>query len=250
MNLICFRISELDAQFSDLQVKEQQWPLPGPDVTPMYKKYLTHIYKLGQNIVCACCGCISHDITEFEIVPQSYNPLYHLRIPEDVNIPFDFSCGIDVLEQNRVLIDKLTIQVQLDSSDIDHIKSIVRTAPRHVEAEYHWPFNANVAKFTSKDSKDKLTRDFEPILDGRGIENLKNYTENLGDLTVDDVMKGAKVSIEYSSVPYGDKKSRGNDDDFPPECTFKLYSITILGMMDRSMLDVSSLSKRTKLNYS
>ena len=88
---------------------EQQWPLPAPDVTPMYKKYLTHTYKLGQNIVCACCGCISHDITEFEVVPQSYDPLRHLRIPEDVDIPFDFSCGIDLLDQNRILIDKLGI---------------------------------------------------------------------------------------------------------------------------------------------
>ena len=107
--LICFRISDLDAQFADLQVKEQQWPLPGPNVRPMYKKYLTHTYKLGQNIVCACCGCISHDITEFEIVLDSYDPLCHLRVPEDLNIPFDFSCGIDILDQNRVLIDKLGI---------------------------------------------------------------------------------------------------------------------------------------------
>jgi hypothetical protein len=76
----------------------------------MYKKYLTHTYKLGQNIVCACCGCISHDITEFEIVLDSYGPLRrHLRIPEDVDISFDFSCGIDLLDQNRVLIDKLGI---------------------------------------------------------------------------------------------------------------------------------------------
>ncbi len=108
-DLMSFRISELDAQFADLQVKEQQWPLPAPDITPMYKKYLTHTYKLGQNIICACCGCISHDITEFEVVPQSYGPLRHLRIPEDINIPFDFSCGIDLLDQNRILIDKLGI---------------------------------------------------------------------------------------------------------------------------------------------
>src|SRR5205814_7316382 len=74
-DLISFRITELDSQFADLQVKEQQWPLPGPDVMPMYKKYLTHTYKLSQNIVCACCGCISHDITEFEIVLDSYRPL-------------------------------------------------------------------------------------------------------------------------------------------------------------------------------
>jgi hypothetical protein len=108
-DLMSFRIAELDAQFADLQFKEQQWPLPAPDVTPMYKKYLPYTYKLDQNIICACCGCISHDITEFEIVPQSYGPLCHLRIPEDIDIPFDFSCGIDLLDQNRVLIDKLGI---------------------------------------------------------------------------------------------------------------------------------------------
>ena len=43
------------------------------------------------------------------MVPPSYNPLRQLRIPEDVNIPFDFSCGIDFLDQNRILIDKLGI---------------------------------------------------------------------------------------------------------------------------------------------
>src|SRR6266496_3570682 len=74
LGLMSFRIAESDAQFADLQVKEQQWPLPGPDVRPMYKKYLTHTYKLSQNIICACCGCISHDIMEFEIVLDSYGP--------------------------------------------------------------------------------------------------------------------------------------------------------------------------------
>src|SRR5436305_9794488 len=142
------------------------------------------------------------------------------------------------------------IQVQLDSFDIDHIKFIVHTTSRHVETEYHWSFNDNVAKFTFKDFKDKLTRDFESILNERGIENLKNYIENFKDLTIDDVIKKAKISIKYSSVSYDNKKSRRNDDGFPPECTFKLYSITILKMMNRSMLNVSNLSKRRKLNYS
>jgi hypothetical protein len=75
--------------------------------------------------------------------------------------------------------------------------------------------------------------------------------DDIADADVDDdVMEGVKVSIEYSPVPYGGKKSRGNDDGFPPGCTFKLYSITVLGMTDRPMLDVSSPSKRRKLNYS
>src|SRR5436305_10614397 len=76
----------------------------------MYKKYFTYIYKLDQNIVCICCSCIFHDITKFEIVLDFYDSLRpHLRIPEDVDISFDFSCGIDLLDQNRVLIDKLDI---------------------------------------------------------------------------------------------------------------------------------------------
>jgi hypothetical protein len=109
-SLIYYRISELDAQFADLQVKEQQWTLPGSDVRPMYKKYLTYMYKLGQNMICACCGCISRGITEFEVVLDSYGPLRcHLCVPENVDIPFDFSCSIDLLDQSRVLIDKLGI---------------------------------------------------------------------------------------------------------------------------------------------
>ena len=90
-------------------MKEQLWPIPAPDVMPMYKKFLTHTYKLGQNIVSASCGCIFHDIAEFEVVLDSYEPLRHLCISENVTIPFDFSCGIDRLDQNRILIDKLGI---------------------------------------------------------------------------------------------------------------------------------------------
>ena len=75
----------------------------------MYKKYLAHTYKLGHNIVCACCGCISHDMAEFELVLPSYAPLQLLRVPETVPVPFDFTCGIDLLDQNRVLVDKIGI---------------------------------------------------------------------------------------------------------------------------------------------
>src|SRR6266496_2310756 len=138
--LIHHRISELDAQFADLQVKEQQWPLPGPDIMPMYKKYLTHMYKLGQNIICACCGCISHDIMEFEIVLDSYGPLHHLRISEDIDIPFDFSCGIDVLDQNHVLIDKLGItqDKHIYLCHICHNQLSKDHQPSEALANFHW----------------------------------------------------------------------------------------------------------------
>ena len=46
------------------------------------------------------------------------------------------------------------------------IKTIVRSAPGHLELGFRWPFNNQIVKFTSKDSKEKLAQDFEPILDG------------------------------------------------------------------------------------
>src|SRR5437762_7705671 len=132
--LMCFRIAELDAHFTDLQVKEQQWPMPGPDVTPMYKKYLTHTYKLGQNIVCAYCGCIFHDITKFEVVPQSYEPLRQLRIPEDVNIPFDFSCDINVLDQNTFSL----INWGLHKTNVFfYVRYVTTSSPRTVSHPKH-----------------------------------------------------------------------------------------------------------------
>jgi hypothetical protein len=77
----------------------------------LYIKYLLHIgtYDLARNIICASCGCIFHDIKELEVVPPSYDRLRQLRIPENVNIPFDFSYDIDFLDQNHILIDKLGI---------------------------------------------------------------------------------------------------------------------------------------------
>ena len=94
--------------------------MPLPDVKPMYKKYLTQIHNLAHNIVCTCCGCIYHNISEFESVAYTFEPLHHLKIPSDVAVPFEFSCGIDFLDQNRILIDKLGItnenQIRLCSS--------------------------------------------------------------------------------------------------------------------------------------
>src|SRR5437762_2395463 len=139
--LMSFRIAELDAQFADLQVKEQQWPLPGPDVTPMYKKYLTYTYKLSQNIICTCCGYISHDIMEFKIVLDSYGPLrWHLRIPEDVDISFDFSCSINLLNQNHVLIDKLGITQDkcIYLCQGCHIQLSKDHQPSKALANFHW----------------------------------------------------------------------------------------------------------------
>ena len=136
------------------------------------------------------------------------------------------------------------------TSDIDYIKTIVHTAHGHVEGGYRWPFENQIAKFVSKDSKEKFARDFEPILDGKGIADWKNYAGNLGDLSLDEVVEGAKVMIEYTPVPYGGKKSKGKDKGFAGGCTLKLHSITVLGISEQCpIFDTSSPSKRRRLIY-
>jgi hypothetical protein len=42
--LMSFRIFELDAQFADLRVREQEWPTPLPHAKPIYKIFVTHRY--------------------------------------------------------------------------------------------------------------------------------------------------------------------------------------------------------------
>ena len=63
------------------------------------------------------------------------------------------------------------------------IKEIVRTAPGQVEeADFCWPFEGNIAKFSSKDVKAKLAQDFQPILDGTHLENWRVFEGNLDQL--------------------------------------------------------------------
>jgi hypothetical protein len=78
------------------------------------------------------------------------------------------------------------------------------------------------------------------ILDGRGID-FENFTDCLPDLTVDDVVEGAKVSVEYILIPYIERKPNKKDSGFTPGCTLKLVSITLLEGPDK--LDISIPSK-------
>ena len=116
-------------------------------------------------------------------------------------------------------------------------------APLHVESQYRWPFDGAIAKFTSKLlSKEKLPYKFELILDGHDI-HLKNFIGRLQDLMINDVVEGAKVSVQYIPISYFGRKpgKKEDDDDFPPGCTLKLVSITLLEVP--AQLDTSSPSK-------
>ena len=125
---------------------------------------------------------------------------------------------------------------------------LTRTAPGHREVGYRWPFENGIGKFTSKDSKEALAQDFEPILDGRGV-NFKNFTGKLPDLRIDDVVEGTKVCLEYTPIPYPGKKPKGHDEGFPAGCSLKLHSITVVGISEKPVgLDITSPSKRRRLH--
>ena len=65
--------------------------------------------------------------------------------------------------------------------------------------------------FLPQDTTRKTSRFWAYIEDGKCIIDWKNYAGNLGDLTIDEVVEGAKVVIEYTPVPYGGKKPKGID---------------------------------------
>jgi len=183
--------------------------------------------------------------------------IYRDRRPHPFTTEISSTTGVEVtklkaFEVNGLVVDFYlradayahTIRLQLSPNDIESIKTIIRTAPNHLDSNYRWPFERTIAKFISKDSKEKLASDFEPVLDGRGID-LNDLDDSLKDLTINDVLEGAKVSVEYIPVPYGGRKPNKKDDGFLPGCTLKLLLIVILE--DPANLDISSPSKRRKL---
>ena len=135
--------------------------------------------------------------------------------------------------------------------DIKNIKDIVRTAPGHVEeADFRWPFEGNIAKFSSKDVKANLAHDFQPILDGTHLEDWRAFEGNLGDFNLEDLVEGAKVGLEYSPVPFGGRKANAKDPGYAGGCTLKLHSIIVLpGGEKRSTIARTSPSKRMRLVY-
>ena len=140
-----------------------------------------------------------------------------------------------------------SVSLQLSADNIEEIKAIIRTAPGHKENNFRCPFEDMVAKFTSKDSKDALTREFEPVLDGRDVD-LRNFTGVLQDLQITDVVEGTQVVLEYTPVPFPGKKARGTDEGFAGGCTLKLHSITVVAMNAPTVVfQTGSPSKRRRV---
>lgn len=92
---------------------KEAWPLPLLDPRPSYRAFQQGITALAQNLICACCACISHHRTESTVVSPTYSALSLLTIHPDA-VPYDFSCGIASLDLRHIMIEKTAIIVGLD----------------------------------------------------------------------------------------------------------------------------------------
>src|SRR6266516_1111541 len=101
-----FRLRQLDEEFEKLVNVEENWPTSLPHMKDLYTQFFNAIGQQIRNVVCASCGCINHQPDSYELLPTNYEPLHLLAVPVGVNIPFDFSCGIDLLDERRILLDK------------------------------------------------------------------------------------------------------------------------------------------------
>ena len=93
------------------------------------------------NIVCASCGCIGHDRSDYTLVSVLDQRLSCLKVEPRSLVLYDFSCGISTLDDQNIMIDPLGIQ-QDDSSvwlcSTCHPSIMLGKRPPESLANYRW----------------------------------------------------------------------------------------------------------------
>jgi len=90
------------------QTKENHWPQPLPSPDLLYADYYNQIHHLAHNIVCACCGCISHGMNDHESL-SIVDPALSVLAVDPSLVPFDFTSGIPQLDVRHIMLDSLGI---------------------------------------------------------------------------------------------------------------------------------------------
>jgi len=146
------RLEELDRDFQGTLKKEHNWPTPLTNPKDVYSLFYDATHALAHNIICASCGTVRHDSKLFTTVKVTDPKLEILHIPETVYVPFDFSCGINVLDNQRIMVDKLAIsndhshgtQIQvLHLCNTCHKFMEWKHLPPHSLANYRWVGTSN-----------------------------------------------------------------------------------------------------------
>ena len=95
------------------------------------------------NIVCASCGCIGHDRSDYTLVSVLDQRLSCLKVEPRSLIPYDFSCGVSALDTQNIMIDPLGIQREVSGSNLwlystCHPRIMLGKRPPESLANFRW----------------------------------------------------------------------------------------------------------------
>jgi hypothetical protein len=114
-------------------------------------------------------------------------------------------------------------------SEIDRMKSIVRTSPGFKEEDYRWPLEGpGLLRFTNKVD---VNEDFGQVWDARGMNNIDDI-EARPRLSKEKINEGAIVLVEYTITPYLGSRGTASKEGFGPGATLEMLSIGLLKVPD------------------
>ena len=126
-----------------MEENERNWPPDLPDPKTLYADFYNKIHDLLYNIVCASCGCIGHDRSDYTLVSVLDQRLSCLKVESRTLVPYDFSCGISALDEQNIMIDRLGIQQEDSDSNlwlcsICHPSIMLSKRPAESLANFRW----------------------------------------------------------------------------------------------------------------
>jgi hypothetical protein len=103
----------MDHEFETLQRVESEWPLPSPDGKMYYDDFYEQMHRVSVNHVFVSCACADHSHTARSTCAVDIELLRPLRINAE-EVPFSFLCGVESLDTESIMIDKLGLSLSVD----------------------------------------------------------------------------------------------------------------------------------------
>lgn len=95
----------MDNEFEEALRNEAEWPpRMTDDPRELYKDFYHRITNVSQNIVCGSCSVIEHDQELWHELSVDDPCLKQLTV-QPIQVAYDFSTGIDVLDQQHIMLD-------------------------------------------------------------------------------------------------------------------------------------------------
>ena len=111
----------LDDEFQQTLRNEAEWPPSMPDdPRELYKDFYHRITDVSQNIICGSCGIIEHDqklCCELSVG----DPCLKQLAVQPIQVAYDFSTGIDVLDQQHIMLDRGSIIKSITSDTLPKV---------------------------------------------------------------------------------------------------------------------------------